>query len=76
MVKIVRVPDMKEIVLKHTRDIINDADNVGMEYSEAIRIMTRALETVKNEQEVTDAATPLVEQWDLLEQPSIAPQEE
>ncbi len=34
-----------------------------MEYSEAIRVMTRALETVKNEQEVTDAATPLLDQW-------------
>ena len=72
-VKIVCVPDMKEIALKHARDIIIEADKAGMEYSEAIGIMTRALETVKNEQEVTDAATPLLDQWVAPQEDPIAP---
>ncbi len=49
--------------MKHEREIINEVKSAGMEYSEAIWIMTRALETIKNEQEVMDVATPLIEQW-------------
>ncbi len=54
---------MEEIALKHAREIITEAKRAGMEYSKVIGITARALETIKNEQEVTDAATPLVEEY-------------
>ena len=72
-VKMVRKPVLEEIALKHATEIFSEADNVGMEYSEALSIMTRALETVKKEQEVTDAAAPLVEQYLATQEDPIAP---
>ena len=45
-VRFEHVPDMEEIVLKHARELITDAKHTRMSYSEAIGIMTRALETI------------------------------
>ena len=72
-VKFEHVPDMEEIALKHAREIITEAKRAGMEYSEAIGITTRAIETIKNKQEVTDATTPLLEQWMAPQTDPIAP---
>ncbi len=72
-VKMVRKPVLEEIALKHATEIFSEADNVGMEYSEALSIMTRALETVKKEREVTDAAAPLVEEYLATQEDPIAP---
>ena len=62
-VKMVRKPVLEEIALKKATEIFSETDNVGMGHSEALSIMTRALETVKREREVTDAAAPLVEEY-------------
>ena len=72
-VKMVRKPVLEEIALKKATEIFSEAANVGMGYSDALSIMTRALETVKKEREVTDAAAPLVEEYLATQEDPIAP---
>ena len=72
-VRMVRKPVMEEIALKKATEIFTEAERTGMEYSEAHNIMISALETVKKEREVTDAAAPLVEQYLATQEDPIAP---
>ena len=67
-VKMVRKPVMEEIALKKATEIFSEAENAGMAYSEAHSIMISALETVKKEREVTDAAAPLLDEYLLATQ--------
>ncbi len=43
--------------------MVRKAERTGMEYSEAQDIMISAFETVKREREVTDATTPLLDEF-------------